>query len=208
MVSVPPPGLRIVPASQASLEHLEQVFGAPGDQDECRCQWPRVSRAEWKASSQDEREAALRSQAACGQGEGAPSSGLLAYVDEAPAGWVAVEPRSVYLRLRAARLPWLGRDEDKDDDAIWAVPCFVVRPEFRGRGLMGELAAAAVAHARGEGAVAVEGYPVIPVPDARTPVGDLFVGTVGAFERAGMTEVSRPSPRRSVMRIDLAPMSG
>jgi hypothetical protein len=60
-----------------------------------------------------------------------------------PAGWVAVEPRTAYPKLRTSRVPWSGRDEDKDDDGVWQV-----------------------------------------------------------FQDAGFKQVSRPTPRRAVMRID------
>jgi hypothetical protein len=69
-----------------------------------------------------------------------PASGLVAYVDDEPAGWVAVEPRTAYPKLRTSRVPWSGRDEDKGDDGIWAVTCFVVRKGYRGRGLTYPLA--------------------------------------------------------------------
>ncbi len=152
--------------------------------------------------SRDARAEALREQAGCGTHR-EQTSGLLAYVDGVPAGWVAVEPRAAYLRLRAARYPWLGRDEDRDDDRVWAITCFVVRRDFRGRGLMSALAVAAVDHARARGACAVEGYPRVVAPAADTPAGALFVGTVRAFEAAGLRMVSTPTPRRRVMRREL-----
>jgi hypothetical protein len=41
-----------------------------------------------------------------------------------PVGWVAVEPRTAYPRLPRIRTVWSGRQEDKDDDSVWAVTCF------------------------------------------------------------------------------------
>jgi hypothetical protein len=47
-----------------------------------------------------------------------------------PVGWVAVEPRTEYLaRLARSRIPWAGRDENKDDPEAWAVGCFVTRAD-------------------------------------------------------------------------------
>jgi len=77
----------------------------------------------------------LRAQTACGDTNAATTSGLVAYVHDDPAGWVAVEPRTAYPKLRTSRVPWSGRDEDRGDDGIWAVTCFVVRKGYRGRGL-------------------------------------------------------------------------
>ncbi|WNM24326.1 GNAT family N-acetyltransferase [Demequina capsici] len=197
------PTVRIVPASQARREDLDAIFDAPGDQRSCRCQWTRLASAEYRTMTAAARAEALAEQAGCDRGGDAASSGLIAFVDGEPAGWVAVEPRTVYRRFRTARIPWLGRDEDKDDDGVWVVSCFVVRRGFRGRGLMAVLAAAAVAHSAQGGARAVEGYPVVLDPAKGTYPGELYVGTVGAFEAAGMTEVAAPSARRRVMRIQL-----
>ena len=75
----------------------------------------------------------LRAQTACGDTNAATTSGLVAYVHDDPAGWVAVEPRTAYPKLRTSRVAWSGRDEDRGDDGIWAVTCFVVRKGYRGR---------------------------------------------------------------------------
>ncbi len=78
--------------------------------------------------------------------------------------------------------------------------CFVTRAGFRRRGISLALARAAVEFARDHGARAVEGYPMT----TRNVVSDeLHVGTDRTFAAAGFSEVSRPSPRRVVMRIDL-----
>ena len=47
-------------------------------------------------------------------------------------------------RLRNVRVPWECRTEDKDDESVWAVTCFVVRAGFRKRGIRHVLALAAV----------------------------------------------------------------
>jgi GNAT superfamily N-acetyltransferase len=127
---------------------------------------------------------------------------MVAYVDGEPAGWVAVEPRSAYPKLRTSRIVWKGRHEDKDDDGVWAITCFAVRVGYRKQGLMYELAAAAVEHARERGAIAVEGYPIVPDPGQQITWGEVNVGTPGPFAAAGLTEVSRPTKRRRVMRLD------
>jgi hypothetical protein len=62
------------------------------------------------------------------------------------------------------------------------------------------LARAAVDFARQRGARALEGY---PMTTKDVLLGELHVGTQGIFAAAGFTEVSRPSRRRVVMRIDV-----
>ena len=75
----------------------------------------------------------LRASAQCGEPDASTTSGLVLYVDDEPAGWVAVEARTAYPKLRTLRVPWTGRTEDKDDDRVWAVTCFAVRKGFRGQ---------------------------------------------------------------------------
>ncbi|WP_084106669.1 GNAT family N-acetyltransferase [Demequina sp. NBRC 110056] len=190
--------VRIVPANEASADDLDLVMREGGDARSCRCQWFKLPQSQWKATGTQARADALVEQARCGQ-PGEQSTGLVAFVDDEPAGWVAVEPRVAYPRLLTARVPWTGREEDRTDPDVWAITCFVVRKAHRGRGLARELARAAVDHARASGARAVEGYPVVGDAD----VSSLYVGAVSVFAAAGMTEVSRPTPRRAVMRLDL-----
>ena len=127
----------------------------------------------------------------------------MAYLAGAPVGWCAVEPRSVYRRLRRdCRVPWVGRAEDKTDDSVWAVTCFVTRAGFRRRGVSRALARAAVDFARERGARAVEGYPMLTEPGQEITWGELHVGSRSIFAAAGFAEVGRPTRRRLVMRID------
>jgi hypothetical protein len=58
---------------------------------------------------------------------------------------------------------------------------------------------AAVDFARERGARAIEGY---PMTTKNVILEELHVGTEGVFADAGFAEVSRPTPRRVVMRID------
>ena len=92
-----------------------------------------------------------------------------------------------------------GRQEDKVDDTVWAVTCLFTRAGCRRRGVGKALARAAVGFARDRGARALEAYP-ITTKDAIDE--ELHVGTEATFAEAGLTEVSRPTKRRAVMRID------
>jgi GNAT superfamily N-acetyltransferase len=79
------------------------------------------------------------------------------------------------------------------------VTCFVIRAGFRKRGVSRALARAAVDFARERGARAIEGYPMVT---KKVILEELHVGTEGVCADAGFTEVSRPTPRRAVMRVD------
>ncbi|WIV61534.1 GNAT family N-acetyltransferase [Amycolatopsis nalaikhensis] len=188
--------LTVVPVDQASWADLQAIFGDRGDPARCRCQFFKETPAQWRSSTPGERAERFREQTAD------HATGLVAFLDGEPAGWCAVEPRTAYRRLRASRVVWDGRDEDPDDDGVWAVTCFVTRAGFRRRGVSAALAKAAADFARERGARAVEGYPIAVEPGRKVAwPGELFVGTTGIFADAGYTEVSRPTARRVVMRL-------
>jgi GNAT superfamily N-acetyltransferase len=191
----------IVPANEASWEDLQAVFGTRGDPSRCHCQRFKMRpRESWASVGSEELAFRLREQTNCGHPESATTSGLVAYLDGEPVGWCAVEPRTAYPRLlRNNRVPWEGRTEDRADDSVWAVTCFVTRKGFRRQGIGHALARAAVDFARQRGARALEGY---PMTRKDVLLGELHVGTQGMFAAAGFTEVSRPTLRRVVMRID------
>jgi GNAT superfamily N-acetyltransferase len=87
---------------------------------------------------------------------------------------------------------------------VWAVTCFVIRAGYRKRGISYALAAATVEFARDHGARALEAYTMETEAGQEITWGELYVGARQVFAAAGFTEVSHPSPRRVVMRIDLA----
>ena len=194
--------LRIVPANQASSEDLDKIFGTRGEPGHCRCQWFQNPGKAFGALTDEERAEMLRVQTACSNPQAKKTSGLVGYLHGEPVGWCAVEPRTAYPRLRGSRIPWEGRDENKDSDDVWAAVCFVTRTGYRGMGVSRAMAAAAAEFARGRGARAVEGYPMLLPEGKKAMWGEMFVGSRSIFEQAGFAEVSHPTPRRLVMRID------
>lgn len=203
--TLPAGRLRVVPANQASWDDLASVFGTADYAARCHCQRFKVAGWIWRDTTQEQRTARLREQTACGDPTATATSGLVAYLDDEPAAWVAVEPRTAYPKLRTSRIPWRGRDEDKDDEGVWAVTCLVVRKGYRGLGLTYALARATVDFARDRGARAVEAYPMVTQPGKEVTWGELHVGARQVFQDAGFEQVSQPSLRRVVMRIDLRP---
>ena len=196
------PSVTIVPANEASWEDLQVVLGTRGYHSGCWCQRFKIRGTEWDSNSVPVKERArrLREQTRCGRPEARTTSGLVAYLDSDPVGWCAVETRSAYVRL--GRVPWAGRTEDKTDASVWAVTCFVIRKGFRRRGISRALARASVDFARKRGARALEGYAMITQPGQEITWGELHVGSRSIFAASGFVEVSRPSLRRIVMRID------
>ena len=200
-MTAPEDSISVLPANMASWDDLQTVFGSRGAAAGCQCQRYKLApRESFRSFPVEERADRLRQQADSGHPESGTTSGLLAYVDGEPAGWCAVEPRSAYTGLaRVFRIPWEGRDEDKADSSVWAVTCFVTRAGFRKHGVSRALARVAVGFARERGARAIEGYPIVTKD---VIIEELHVGTKGVFADAGFTEVSHPTLRRVVMRID------
>ncbi len=203
-MAVTTPELSIVPANEASWDDLQTVFGTRGEPSLCQCQRYRMAPGEsWRSVGAEELGFRLRAQTDSANPESETTTGLVAYLDGEPVGWCAIAPRSVHARLRRnCRVPWEGRAEDKADEGVWAVTCFVTRTGFRRRGISRALAGAAVGFARERGARALEGYPMLTTPEQEVMWGELHVGSRNIFATAGFAEVSRPTVRRVVMRID------
>lgn len=194
--------VRVVPANEASWEDLQAVFGR-GAAAKCQCQRIKLGDHDWYAMPVEERAHRLREETDCGHPEADASSGMVAYLNGQPVGWVAVEPRANYRRLRGSSVPWAGRSEDPQDPDVWAIVCFAIRPGFRGQGHTRALAKAAVEYARARGAKAVEGYPMVPKRGQNVSWGEMNVGSRTTFLAAGFREVAHPTARRVVMRLDL-----
>ena len=189
---------RITPASQVEWDDVVHALTGGGDGASCSCQWFPMSRPEFDAASREERRERLRAEIA----QTSPAPGLVAFVDGQAAGWVRIGPRTSQGRLVNTRMVKAAA-EPADDPAVWAVSCLVVRREFRGQGLAGDLVGAAVAFAQSHGARLVEAYP-IDTDRRASSSNELFVGSVRLFERAGFRLTARPTPARAVMARELA----
>lgn len=187
--------IRIVPVDEVPWGDVQTVFGTRGDPAGCWCQWFKLNGDEWRTKDAATCESALREQT-----RRRPVPGLIAYLNDEPVGWVAVEPRSAYPRLRTARVVTTGSSEPLDDPSVWSVTCFVVRVGFRRRGVSSALLAAAVDHARASGARVIEAYPV-DTAEKKASSADLYHGALTAFLEAGFEIASRPQPGRTVVRL-------
>lgn len=195
------PPFSALPAHQAPWEDVAAVFGTRGDPAHCWCQRFKLSWHGLHDSPAEVKADMLRDQCSSADA-GGPTPGLLGYRDGQPAGWVAVEPRPAYSRMPHQRMDLSRRGEDRADEEVWAVTCFVVRVGHRRTRLCYELLGAAVEHARERGARALEGYPMITHPGQEITWGETHVGTRSMFNALGFDEVGHPTKRRVVMRID------
>jgi GNAT superfamily N-acetyltransferase len=172
---------------------LEDLFGPErGASSGCWCMWPRIPGSVFRAMERAERKAQFR-----GIVERGPPPGLIAYAGTTAVGWVAVGPRASLARFDSGKLSRL----DSPQASIFAIGCFYVRAGHRRKGLTARLLDAAVAHARAQGAAAVDACAI--ETDRKLAWGEGFVGFASVYRRAGFVEIARRSPQRPLMRIRL-----
>ena len=107
--TVPQGVVDVRPANEASWDDLVAVFGERGYPAVCWCQRQVLGDRVWYGTPPEERARLLHEQTSCGDPDAPATSGLVAYLDGEPAGWVAVGPRPSYRRLRGSPVPWKGR---------------------------------------------------------------------------------------------------
>jgi GNAT superfamily N-acetyltransferase len=184
--------MRAHPVDQARWDDLVELFGPSGGTRGCWCMARRLPASAVATNKSAENRAALQGFVQAG----APV-GLIGYVDERPAVWCAVAPRTEYAAIvRSRTLPI----DEPDDDTIWAINCLFVKSGYRGQGLTSPMIDAAVEYARSSGARIVEAYPVKTMP------GDPGRGVLSTFLAAGFTpyaESRTTAKRNTVVRRTL-----
>lgn len=184
-------------AGAGDVDAVEAALSGGGDGRSCQCQWWTLTAAQFSRSTPSEREGMLREQLTR-----APGPGLVAEVDGAAAGWARVGPRTEQPRLARTRAFAQSSPEPWDDPAVWALTCFSVRREHRGRGVSTHLLHAAIDRARDGGARMLEAYPVDTAIAAATP-NELYHGVLSTFLAAGFREVARTHPHRAIVTLTL-----
>ncbi|OGG01044.1 MAG: GNAT family N-acetyltransferase [Candidatus Glassbacteria bacterium RIFCSPLOWO2_12_FULL_58_11] len=193
MTEIPVAGspYRFYPLTPERWADFEKLFGPRGACAGCWCMFWRLAMKEYRQGQGEPNKRAMKTLVESGK-----RPGILAYDRERAVGWCSLAPRTEFPRFETTRTL-----KPVDDRPVWSIVCLFVAKEYRRHGLSGELLKAAVSFAAGEGAEIVEGYP-------RTkPEGvnlfDLFIytGIFSAFERAGFSEVQRPTPIRVIARF-------
>jgi GNAT superfamily N-acetyltransferase len=116
--------------------------------------------------------------------------GLLAYEENLPVAWCSIAPRETFRALGG----------DASISNVWALVCFYIRRDYRGKRMTDALISQAVAYARSNGARYVEAYPV----DADSP-SYRFMGFRSTFEKHGFECRGRAGTRRYVIIKKIAP---
>jgi GNAT superfamily N-acetyltransferase len=172
-----PAGVTVLPAS---LDRWSDVAELLADNGEAGC-WCQAWRGlDTKAlSGGRSRPELLRDQMAAGP----PPPGFVAYLDGLPVGWVGIGVRTETPRLVHSRtIPAI------DEQPVWSIGCFRIRPGYRRRGIAAALLDAVVQAAQKAGAPGVEAYPIDP-DGRRVEVGAGYVGIASMFDAAGFRRV-------------------
>ena len=109
--------------------------------------------------------------------------GYLAYVDGVSIGWCNANSKANFPLESANGFRLYAPAEKKEK----AVVCFEISPEYRGKGVATALLNRAVADAKAEGYVAVEGFPQIHTERFEWD----YTGPVSLFEKAGFTAITK-----------------
>jgi GNAT superfamily N-acetyltransferase len=119
--------------------------------------------------------------------------GYLIYLDDRPAGWCQAGRRDRLTKL-------VDQFELVPDADTWAITCFLILPEWRGRGLAGKLLSGVLDDLAQRGALRVEAY---PRRGSGLDAQDLWNGPESTYLQAGFSVV-RDDPRRPVLALELA----
>ncbi|TWH01253.1 Sortase and related acyltransferases [Mesorhizobium sp. J18] len=175
---------RFAPVTSANWNDFNSLFEAKGGPSYCWCMaWRPMS--DRQTASNADRKAAISALVETGK-----PIGILAYDGAGKAvGWCSVAPRETFRKL--------SPQQNDEQEGIWSITCFFVRREHRGTGLSSALLDAAVNHALGQGAKAVEAYPVDPEsPSYR------FMGFKAMFAAHGFRQTGKAGSRRYVMLLE------
>lgn len=183
-----PLDLTFHPLTQKLWRDFELLFGSNGACGGCWCMFWKLR---GKAFDEAAGDAARQMQKSVVDSKVVP--GLLAYADGYPIGWIAVEPRSAYIRLAHSRVL-----KPVDDQEVWSVTCFFVTKNYRRKGVTVELLKAAADYVKKHGGKIVEGYPIDAQEDMPAPF--IYTGTASAFQKAGFKEATRNTPGRPIFR--------
>ncbi|MGN8027116.1 N-acetyltransferase family protein [Microbacterium sp. 22242] len=168
-------------ATPTEWDDVQRALTGGGDGASCQCIWPVLRDKDWNKTTKAERTEMLHDEITSG-----PPPGIVAYVDGEAAGWIRIGPRPSQTRLGYTRNIVAATQEPLDDGSVWAVTCFSVRRDQRGKGLNAALLKAAVDYARSSGARVIEGYPV-DTSAMTVSSNDLFHGALSTFAAAGFS---------------------
>jgi GNAT superfamily N-acetyltransferase len=179
------------PLTMSRWPDFVRLFGENGACGGCWCMYWRRAASEFEAMKYDGNRKGMKQLVSLGE-----VPGLIGYVHEIPAGWVAIAPRESTPRLENSRVA-----ARVDDLPVWSITCLYISRDYRRQGFSTELIKAASHYAFHRGALAVEAYPHDLDQGETRPGAFVWTGLSASFQKAGFKEVARRSRTRPVMRL-------
>jgi len=134
---------------QDYLKFFDNAFSDFPQWADCYCGFYDTPGNDWDATSGPEHRAARSKLISASKAQG-----LLAYIDGNPVGWCNAQPRANLVNMRSYRVALTYPGEP-----VGSIMCFVVSPDYRGRGVCTALLRAACDKFRRDGLQTAEGYP-------------------------------------------------
>jgi GNAT superfamily N-acetyltransferase len=134
---------------QDYLRFFDQAFSDFPQWADCYCGFYDTPGSDWDATTGPEHRAARSTLISASKAQG-----LLAYIDNKPVGWCNAQPRANFVNMRSYRVALTDPGEP-----VGSIMCFVVSPDYRGRGVCTALLRAACDTFRRDGLQTAEGYP-------------------------------------------------
>jgi GNAT superfamily N-acetyltransferase len=182
-------GFKFKPVTIEIWRDVETLFGKKGACGGCWCMFWREPKKEFEVKKGEGNKIAFKRLV-----KGNSQTGIIAYDNKTPVGWIAFAPREHYTKLETSRIL-----KPVDDKPVWSVVCFFIHKDYRRKGLTIELLKEAEKHAKKNGARILEGYPIEPKTDNYVPAF-AYTGLASAFRKAGFQEAARRSDTRPIMR--------
>lgn len=182
--------IQILPLIPQRWDDFETLFGPKGACAGCWCMFFIVPTREYNEKRGD----GLRDEMHKLVFEEQRIPGLIAYVGDEPAGWIAFGPREYYSRLQRSRVL-----KAVDDLPVWSIVCFFVDKKFRKMGINQALIRAVLDFGAEKCVKIFEAYPY-DVQGKRMADIFAYTGFSTTFSKAGFVEVARRSPTRPIMR--------
>ena len=180
------------PLTTENWDQFCSLFGEKGACGGCWCMLWRLPRKTFEDGKGAGNREAMRELVAAGT-----APGILGFLDQQPAAWCSVGPRTDFSGLERSRIL-----QAVDALPVWSITCLFIDKPYRRQGLSGQMIRAAADFARSQGAQILEAYPVEPKQE-NMPAVFAWTGIVAPFLQAGFREVARRSERRPVLRLYL-----
>jgi GNAT superfamily N-acetyltransferase len=180
------------PLDKSRWKDFEKLFGERGACGGCWCMAWRLKQKDFEIQKGNGNKKAMKKIVDKNE-----IPGIIAYVNNEPAGWCSFAPREKFIKLENSKV--LARIDDKP---VWSITCFFIAKHFRRKGLSTKLLEGVIKFCKNKKVNILEAYPVEPYSE-NIPAVFAWTGIPSAFEKAGFKVAERRSPKRPIMRYYL-----